>query len=49
MLVGLLIRGAYLLELLDAPDFYHPTAVDSDYHDEWAWGLASGEWAESGR
>jgi tetratricopeptide (TPR) repeat protein len=49
LIVGLLFCLAFSLRLLHVqdrkqlPDFARPT-MDSKYHDEWAWGLASGNW-----
>ena len=43
ILVGLVLRGMYLRELTNAPDFQFPL-VDADYHDYWARGMASGHW-----
>ncbi len=44
LLLGLALRGLYLRELSSAPDFSCPTAIDSDYHDDWARGLLTGNW-----
>lgn len=46
LLLGFLLRAAYLVELTGQPDFAHPTAIDADYHDDWAIGLATGIWSE---
>ncbi|MCO6438246.1 MAG: tetratricopeptide repeat protein [Phycisphaerae bacterium] len=46
LLSGLVLRASYLIELTGEPDFAHPTAIDSDYHDEWAVGLATGVWSD---
>jgi tetratricopeptide (TPR) repeat protein len=43
LLLGLLLRGAYLLEQRDAPDFASPIA-DAMFHDYWARGLVTGNW-----
>ncbi|MFC1783430.1 ArnT family glycosyltransferase [Planctomycetota bacterium] len=43
LLAGLLLRGAYLWELVKSPDFNSPT-VDAALHDYWARGLANGDW-----
>lgn len=42
--VGALLRGLYLAEIVDAPDFTAPQ-VDGGYHDTWARALLSGNWA----
>ena len=44
VLVGLLLRAAYLRELVHRPDFSAPT-IDAGFHDYWARGLAAGDWA----
>ncbi len=41
--LALAIKGAYLHERLQFPDLTHPT-MDSRFHDEWAVGLAFGQW-----
>ena len=43
LLAGLILRGLYLVEILDAPDFSSP-AVDAGFHDYWARALISGDW-----
>ena len=44
LLLGLLLRGWYLGELIHAPDFTSP-ALDAAFHDHWARGLAFGDWS----
>jgi len=44
ILVGILLRGVYLVEISEKPDFSHPL-IDAAYHDYWARGLATGNWA----
>jgi tetratricopeptide (TPR) repeat protein len=44
ILAGMGLRGLYLHELVNTPDFEFPL-VDADYHDYWARGMASGIWA----
>ena len=44
LLVGALIRGLYLAEMVHAPDFAYP-GVDPAYHDYWARSLATGNWS----
>jgi len=46
LLAGALLRGLYLAEIVQAPDFAHPQ-VDADYHDYWARGLAFQQWTPS--
>ncbi|MFT4539069.1 MAG: Flp pilus assembly protein TadD/4-amino-4-deoxy-L-arabinose transferase-like glycosyltransferase [Planctomycetota bacterium] len=41
---ALAFRIGYLNEASQLPDFEAPL-VDAGYHDYWAWGIASGEWA----
>jgi tetratricopeptide (TPR) repeat protein len=43
LLVGLLLRAAYLAEISGAPGFDAP-GVDPGFHDYWARGMAFGEW-----
>ncbi len=45
LIIGLAfaLKFAYLKERSSLPDFSYPT-LDSRYHDDWAWGVASGEW-----
>ena len=43
LLVGLLLRAAYLYEIAHEPDFAIPT-LDPQFHDYWASGLVSGDW-----
>ncbi len=43
-LTALSIRIAYVVEISDEPEFSHP-GVDAEYHDYWAWGIASGTWS----
>lgn len=45
LLVGLLLRAAYLVEIRRAPDFDAP-GVDPGFHDYWARGMAFGEWEQ---
>ena len=45
LLVGALIRGLYLAEMVRAPDFAYP-GVDPGYHDYWARGLVTGDWTK---
>jgi len=47
LLSALLIRILYLAEISGRPDFTHPE-VDGAFHDYWAWGIASGDWAVPG-
>jgi tetratricopeptide (TPR) repeat protein len=42
-LVAFGVKFGYLHERASRPDFTHPT-LDSQYHDEWAWAISSGEW-----
>ena len=49
LVLGLGVRTAYLLEIVHAPDFYHPTMIDSDYQDDWARGLVTGDWKPRNR
>ncbi len=44
LLLGLVLRGAYLGELVHTPDFAVPLA-DAAFHDYWARALATGNWA----
>lgn len=44
LVAGALLRASYLSEIVRAPDFAAPLA-DSAFHDYWARGLRSGEWA----
>jgi tetratricopeptide (TPR) repeat protein len=44
LLAGLIVRLLYLSEISRRADFTHPE-VDGAFHDYWAWGIASGEWA----
>ena len=44
LLTGFSLRGLYLLEIKDNPDFAYP-AIDGSYHDYWARGLITGNWA----
>ncbi|MFQ5806441.1 MAG: tetratricopeptide repeat protein [Phycisphaerae bacterium] len=44
LLVGLVLRGAYLSELVQKPDFDSPLS-DAKYNDYWARGLATGDWS----
>ena len=43
LLGGALLRGFYLTEVVDSPDFRQPL-VDALTHDYWARGLATGDW-----
>jgi 4-amino-4-deoxy-L-arabinose transferase-like glycosyltransferase len=43
MALGGVLRGLYIAELTDAPDFRTPFS-DAGYHDYWARGLAFGTW-----
>ncbi|KKM70123.1 hypothetical protein LCGC14_1443880, partial [marine sediment metagenome] len=43
LLLGLIVRGCYLSEIVENPDFEHP-GVDAGFHDYWARALATGEW-----
>lgn len=43
LLVGLILRASYLLEIVDAPDFDHPQ-LDPAHYDYWARGLVTGDW-----
>ncbi len=43
MLVAVLLRLTYLLEVTEAPDFASPR-FESQYHDYWARALVSGDW-----
>ena len=47
LLLGVLLRGAYLWERVQAPDFDSP-GVDASFHDYWARGLAFGDWPRRG-
>ncbi|HMB70136.1 MAG TPA: tetratricopeptide repeat protein, partial [bacterium] len=47
LLVGVGLRAAYLAELRHAPDFAEPLA-DAAFHDYWARGWATGDWAPPG-
>ena len=42
---GALLRIGYFIEHARQPDFLQP-AVDAEYHDYWAFGLATGDWPE---
>ena len=44
LLLGALIRGLYLAEIANRPDFTNP-GVDAGYHDYWARGIVTGDWA----
>ena len=44
LLVGVLLRASYLLELMQAPDFERPF-LDPQFYDYWARGLVTGDWA----
>ncbi len=41
--LAFIVKGSYLREKRDLPDFSRPT-LDAKYHDDWAWGLTSGDW-----
>ena len=43
LLIGLLLRAAYLRELVETPDFATPLA-DAAFHDYWAQALVTGDW-----
>ncbi len=43
LIVGLLLRGIYLSEIVKKPDFASPE-VDARFHDYWARGLVWGNW-----
>lgn len=43
LLLGALLRGLYLNEIVHRPDFTNP-GVDAGYHDYWARGIATGNW-----
>jgi len=47
LVVGLLLRGAYLFEIRGNPDFAYPS-IDASYHDYWARGIVTGGWAVPG-
>ena len=42
--VGALLRGLYLVESMDKPDFAQPMA-DAGFHDYWARALVTGDWS----
>lgn len=44
LLVAVLLRVAYLREIVDEPDFDLPT-VDAEFHDYWARGLVTADWS----
>lgn len=44
LLLGAILRGAYLSEIVHTPDFTHP-GIDAHYHDYWARALATGDWS----
>jgi tetratricopeptide (TPR) repeat protein len=44
LIVGLILRGIYLGEIVKKPDFASPE-VDARFHDYWARGLVWGNWA----
>jgi len=46
LLIGLFLRGSYLLEIVKNPDFTAPE-IDAAFHDYWARGLADGDWSPS--
>lgn len=43
VLLGLLLRVAYMVEIRHSPEFEHPL-LDSAYFDYWARGIAFGQW-----
>jgi len=43
LIVALLLRGIYLAEIVETPEFSHP-GLDAAYHIYWARGLAEGDW-----
>lgn len=45
-LLALTVKYCYLQERRALPDFARPS-LDSKYHDDWAWGLASSTWDSS--
>lgn len=47
LVVGALVRGLYLREIIHNLDFTHPQ-IDAHYHDYWARGLATGDWSDTG-
>ncbi len=48
LFVGLVLRAAYLSEIVKDPDFTTPT-TDAAYHDYWARALVSGDWTQLGK
>jgi len=44
LIVGLLLRGVYLAEIVKKPDFASPE-IDARFHDYWARGLVWGDWS----
>lgn len=44
LIVGLILRGIYLREIVKKPDFVSPE-IDAQFHDYWARGLAWGNWS----
>lgn len=44
LLLGLALRVSYLREIVNNPDFSRPQ-IDAAYHDYWARGIATGDWA----
>lgn len=44
LMLGALLRGIYLSELTERPDFAQPS-VDALYHDYWARGIVTGDWS----
>ncbi len=47
LLLGASLRVLYLREIREEPGFSHP-ALDAAYHDQWARGLATGDWSVRG-
>jgi tetratricopeptide (TPR) repeat protein len=43
LLLGLILRISYLLEIVNSPGFSFPQ-IDAGYHDYWARALATGDW-----
>ena len=47
LLIGAVLRLLYLQEIRQEPDFFFP-AIDASYHDYWARGIVTGNWAVPG-
>jgi tetratricopeptide (TPR) repeat protein len=43
ILLGAVLRGLFLREIVEAPDFAYPV-INAGYHNYWARGLATGNW-----